>query len=368
MSPTANGRQSFNPKSSMPDDFIYDAWYVAAWGEEITRTPLRRVLLDEPVVFYREANGSPVALADRCVHRAYPLSRGTVDGDEIVCGYHGFKFAPGGACTWVPGQATVPKSARVRSYALVESGPFVWIWMGDPAAADPATIPDHRFTTDPAWPLIRDMRTLQARYALVIDNLMDLSHETFIHAATIGTDDVAGTPITTEVEGTIVRCFRHMDAAPIPPFYQQSTGITSDIDRWQDIEFDVPAFYTLHVRVAEAGASDERAFFSKVMYALTPETKHSTHDFWIISRRGAARSAWLDAFATQFQNRVLTEDMAALEALEENLPVEGGWQELSINNDRGGLLWRRVFKERYARERAESDRAVLERIAPLSSV
>jgi len=368
MSTSFAGRPSFNPKSSMPDDYIYDAWYVAAWGEEVTRTPLRRVLLDEPVVFYRRADGTPVALADRCVHRAYPLSRGTLDGDQIVCGYHGFRFEPGGACTWVPGQASVPKSARVRAYALVESGPFVWIWMGDPASADPASIPDHRFTLDPAWSVVRDMRTMKARYALVIDNLMDLSHETFIHAATIGTDDVAGTPITTEVEGTIVRALRHMEGAPIPPFYRESTGIATTIDRWQDIAFDVPSFYTLHVRVAEAGAPDERAFFSKVMYALTPETKHSTHDFWLISRKGSARPAWLDEVAIQFQNRVLREDIEALEALEANLPAEGGWQELSINNDRGGLLWRRVFRDRLTRERAHNDQAALERIAPLAPV
>jgi len=212
------------------------------------------------------------------------------------------------------------------------------------------------------------MRTLKARYALVIDNLMDLSHETFIHASTIGSDEVAGTPITTEVDGNVVRCFRHMDGAPIPPFYRESTGIATAIDRWQDIEFNVPSFYTLHVRVAEAGATDERAFFSKVMYALTPETKHSTHDFWLISRKGAPRAAWMDEVAVAFQGRVLHEDIEALEALEANLPASGGWQELSINNDRGGLQWRRVFRERSGRERADADRAVLDRIAPLSSV
>jgi vanillate O-demethylase monooxygenase subunit len=367
MTSSVSGRHGFNPKSSMPDDFITNAWYVAAWGEEITRTPLRRVILDEPVAFYRRTDGEPVALADRCVHRAYPLSRGTLDGDQIVCGYHGFAFEPGGACTWVPGQATVPKSARVRAYPLVESGPFVWIWMGDPEAADPATIPDHRITLDPEWPLIKDMRTLKARFALLIDNLMDLSHETFIHAETIGTEDVAETPIATTVEGSIVRCYRHMESVAIPPFYQQATGITSAIDRWQDIDFDVPSFYTLNVRVAEAGAPDERAFFSKVMYALTPETKHSTHDFWVIVRKGPRRPAWVDTFGTRFQNRVFAEDMVALEALEENLPASGGWQELSINNDRGGLLWRRVFRDRLARERATSDRAILEKLEPVST-
>jgi len=134
-------RLQFNPRSNMPDDFIFDAWYVAAWGEEITRKPLRRIFLDEPVVMYRRQDGAAVAMSDRCVHRAYPLSRGTIEGDSIVCGYHGFKFGSDGGCTWVPGQENVPKSARVKTYPLVESGPYVWIWMGDPAGADARSFP-----------------------------------------------------------------------------------------------------------------------------------------------------------------------------------------------------------------------------------
>ena len=361
--PITNRRSGFNPKAAMPEAFITEAWYVAAYVEEVTRTPLRRVILEEPVVLYRRTDGTAVALLDRCVHRAYALSRGTIEGDSIVCGYHGFKFDHTGVCTWVPGQASVPKSARVDAFPVVESGPFVWIWMGNPERADRSTIPDHRYATDPQWKVIKDMRTVNARHALLWDNLMDLSHETFIHGDTIGTEDVADTPIRTEVDGSVVRCFRHMEKAPVPPFYQQSTGITSTIDRWQDIEFDVPAFYTLHVRVAEAGAPDERAYFSKVMYALTPETRHSTHDFWLISRKlDGDPPAWRDRAAIAFQTRVLEEDVAALEALEANLPESGGWQELSISNDRGGLQWRRVFKERLARETATNDRAVLEKL------
>jgi vanillate O-demethylase monooxygenase subunit len=355
-------RLQFNPRSNMPDAFIFDAWYVAAWGEEITRKPLRRVFLEEPVVMYRRQDGVAVAMSDRCVHRAYPLSRGTVEGDNLVCGYHGFKFGSDGVCSWVPGQENVPKSARVKTYPLVESGPYVWIWMGDPAGADAALIPNHATTMDPEWTVIKDMRTIKARHALLIDNLMDLSHETFIHASTIGSADVAETPIKTEVEGHIVRCFRHMEDVPAPSFYRQSTGITTNIDRWQDIEYDVPALYTLHVRVAPVGAGDDRAFFSKVIYALTPETKHSTHDFWVITRKSGERPAWMVRTGIEGQNSVLMEDLAALEALEENLPAEGGWQELSINNDRGGLQWRRVFKERYNAERAAHEEAVLEKL------
>jgi phenylpropionate dioxygenase-like ring-hydroxylating dioxygenase large terminal subunit len=352
-----------NPRSNLPDDFIFEAWYVAAWGEEISRTPLRRILLGESVVMYRKTDGTPVAMSDRCVHRAYPLSRGTLEGDSIICGYHGFKYGADGACTWVPGQDNVPKSARVKTYPMVESGPYVWIWMGDSANADPAAIPDHHWTTDPEWRIIKDMRTLKARHALLIDNLMDLSHETFIHANTIGSEDVAETPIRTEVDGHIVRCYRHMENVPAPPFYRQSTGITANIDRWQDIEYDVPALYTLHVRVAPTGAPDGEAFFSKVIYALTPETRTSTHDFWVISRKAkSARPAWVEQTGIRGQNAVLTEDLEALEALEANLPREGGWQELSINNDRGGLQWRRVFRDRHNAERSVHEEAVLEKL------
>jgi vanillate O-demethylase monooxygenase subunit len=334
-------------RSNLPGDFIHDAWYVAAWGEEIARKPLRRIFLDEPVVLYRRQDGTPVALADRCIHRAYPLSRGRLDGDSIVCGYHGFVFDDSGACTWVPGQPSVPKSACVRAYPLVESGPYVWIWMGAAAAADPALVPDHDTTHDAGWQIIKDMRTIKARYGLVIDNLMDLSHETFIHAETIGSDEVAAAPIATEVAGNVVRCFRHMQRVPVPPFYRQSTGLAGHIDRWQDIEFAVPALYTLHVRVADCGLPDEQGFFSNVIYAVTPETKHSVHDFWVIARKTAAeRPAWANRVATDFQNSVLFEDVELLEALEANLPPEGGWLELSINNDRGGLQWRRVYRDR----------------------
>ncbi len=301
--------------SSMPEEFVYNAWYVAAWGEEITRTPMRRVLLDEPgsdsitVVRVRRSRDK-----GRCRRARACAATRLLRADRLS----GF------------GQR------RCRA-SVVDSRPSL--------RARSALAFSQRYA-DAA-----------RAYALVLDNLMDLSHETFIHADTIGSPDVAETPIRTKVDGTMVRCFRHMENAPVPPFYAQSTGITSSIDRWQDIEYDVPAFYTLHVRVAEAGAPDERAFFSKVMYALTPETKNSTHDFWVISRKSGAPPAWIDRVAVAFQNSVLSEDLEALEALEVNLPA-GGWQELSISNDRGGLQWRRVFRER----------AVLDAIRPLSSV
>jgi len=90
---------------------------------------MRRIILDEPIVFYRKVDGTATALIDRCVHRAYPLSVGALDGDKIVCGYHGFVYDAGGACVLVPGQSTyraAPRYARFRWSNAVRSCGSGW--------------------------------------------------------------------------------------------------------------------------------------------------------------------------------------------------------------------------------------------------
>ena len=77
-------------------EYVLNTWYVAAWSHEVSTAPIRRVICELPVVLYRTHGGQAVALADRCAHRAYPLSAGVVLGDAIQCGYHGFEFGPDG--------------------------------------------------------------------------------------------------------------------------------------------------------------------------------------------------------------------------------------------------------------------------------
>ena len=123
--------------------FLRNHWYVAASGSEIGRKPFRRIIMNEPVVFYRTEDGTPVALEDRCPHRRLPLSMGKLVGDDVLqCHYHGLRFDRTGACVRVPGQDMIPQTARVKTYPVVERYKWLWIWMGDPALADPGQ--DHR--------------------------------------------------------------------------------------------------------------------------------------------------------------------------------------------------------------------------------
>ena len=333
-------------------------WYVAAYGREIggeNGTELfSRTICAEPILFWRTAAGEVTAMSDRCVHRRFPLSQAPsrlVD-DQVVCGYHGFTYGSDGKCVAVPGQTRVPRTARLTAYPVVEQDSFVWVWIGDPALADPARIPRAPWLDSPDYTTVCGMEPLAARFSLLVDNLLDLSHETYLHGGYIGTPEVAATPITTEVddEAGIVYVSRHMDDAECPPFYAKSTGLSGRIARWQDIEYTPPCLYKLHSRIAPVGVlpnadgTDPDAFHVEVVYAITPETEHSTHDFWAVARDFALDDESVSEFLATQNRTVVLQDVEALDVLEKVIAGEpAGYQELSINIDTGGLAARRML-------------------------
>src|SRR5215471_7863914 len=156
--------------------FLRNYWYVAAYDHEIGRRPLGRIILGEPIVFYRLEDGTPVALEDRCAHRHLPLSMGTLVGDVLQCHYHGLRYDKTGTCVRVPGQDTIPRSARVKSYPVVERYHWLWIWMGDPALADPDKITDFHWFDDPNWGAKGEYLHVKGNWQLIVDNLLDLTH------------------------------------------------------------------------------------------------------------------------------------------------------------------------------------------------
>src|SRR5262245_61896567 len=76
-------------EDTMPTPFPMNAWYAAAWDAEIKHALWPRTICGKHVVMYRKADGSVAALEDACWHRLVPLSKGRLEGDTVVCGYHG---------------------------------------------------------------------------------------------------------------------------------------------------------------------------------------------------------------------------------------------------------------------------------------
>ncbi|MGY1710545.1 Rieske 2Fe-2S domain-containing protein [Geodermatophilus sp. SYSU D00758] len=323
---------------------VMNGWYIGAWTDEVGRTLLQRWICGRPVCFYRLSDGTANAVEDRCPHRRYPLSLGRLgDDDVITCNYHGYRIDGEGTCIGVAEQPDVPKNARVHRFPVVERHGVVWIWPGDPEQADPADVPDLPWLADEGWTHVKGVVPLKARQVLLVENLLDLTHETFLHPTSIGNAAVAATPIEVVGEGNRVSFIRHMIGIEAPPFYRSSMGVTTDIDRWQDGDFFAPGTFVLNIRIAPTGTEEPEGFHMKVFYGMTPATATETHDFFALGRDYRIEDRGLSEFQLQQQLAVMQEDIDALEVQEVMVATDPGMVESSIRSDVAGIRGRRLL-------------------------
>ncbi|GIG86993.1 aromatic ring-hydroxylating dioxygenase subunit alpha [Plantactinospora endophytica] len=336
---------------------VQNGWYLAAWSDEVGRTLTQRWIAGNPVCLYRLGDGTPVALEDRCPHRKFPLSLGRLDGDVLECNYHGYRFDGTGACVGVAEQQDKPRAAT-RRFRLLERDGIVWIWPGDPDRADESQLPDTSWLTDPNWTHVRGVLPLKARHLLLVENLLDLSHETFLHPSTIGNAAVAATPIEVTTAGPKVYFQRRMTGVQAPPFYEKSMGLTGPVDRWQDGEFHPPGIFVLNIRLAATGTEEPEGFHMKVLYGMTPATENECHDFYALARDYATDDEQLTTFQHEQQLSVMAEDVQALEVQEVMYATERRRVvESSIRSDLAALRGRRVLQKMLAAEAAEKTTA-----------
>lgn len=296
--------------------FVRNAWYVAAWSHEVAHAPLKRRILNEPVVLYRMRGGAAVALLDRCPHRLAPLSLGTIVDDQLQCAYHGLRFNESGRCTHIPGAERISEGAAVPSFPIADKWGCVWIWMGDPARADISSIPQtFRWLTEPGWHAVTGYCDMQAAYQLVIDNLLDLSHEAFLHPNTIGNAAVGEIPAQTRVDGDTVITSRKMPSCDVPPLFAQAYPFGGQIDRYQQVVFQGPASVCIDVKAVPAGATDVTGGLAwMVMQGITPRSECATSVFWAVSRPFAVDNEEVSENLRRGAARTLHEDQTMLEA------------------------------------------------------
>ena len=170
-------------------DLLRGLWYFALPGAALARGRMvARTLLGEPVLFGRDAEGAAFALLDLCPHRGMPLSEGSFDGREVECCYHGWRFAPSGACTAIPwlvdGAEIDVSRVKVRRFPVREHLGAIWVHMGS-ARDDDAALPD--------LPLVPDIGVgapnlaVEMTFACHVDHavigLMDPAHGPFVHSS-----------------------------------------------------------------------------------------------------------------------------------------------------------------------------------------
>lgn len=341
--------------------FPKNAWYVACTPAEIDDKPLGRKVCNESIVFYRGGDGQVAALEDFCPHRGAPLSLGRVIEGQLVCGYHGLAMGCDGKTISMPGQR-VRGFPAIRSFPVVERHGFIWVWPGDAALADPARIHDCFWADSPDWAYGGGLYHIACDYRLMVDNLMDLTHETYVHATSIGQREIDETPSTTRTEGDEVITARFMNGIEAPPFWKMAlrgNHLPDDkpVDRWQICHFSPPSHVLIEVGVALAGqggydADPKVKASSIVVDFITPETDTSIWYFWGMARNFNPKDKALTAAIREGQGKIFAEDLEMLERQQRNLSA---WPErnlLKLNIDAGGVQARKVLDRLIAAERA----------------
>ena len=125
--------------------------YVAGLLSEFTRELQQRFLLGNSVLMYLSTEGEPVLMQNRCAHRSFPLHHGRLEGDEVVCMYHGLRYNGMGACVNAPMIGRPAPHAKLHHYPTAVRGPLVWEWTGDAVLADEKDIPDTSWLASEEW-------------------------------------------------------------------------------------------------------------------------------------------------------------------------------------------------------------------------
>lgn len=338
--------------------FLKNAWYVAAWDHEIDATLRQITVLSEKICVYRNTAGEVIALEDACPHRKLPLSKGRLKGDQVECGYHGLTFDCAGKCVWAPGTGRIPSNANVQAYPCHEKYGLVWIWMGNPALADPNEIFEIEHWGDPAWGVNRGAAMeLACNYLLMCDNLLDPTHVSWVHQTSFAQDATKTTPLRVSKTDDGIIVHRWMMNVEPAPFYKKVIGFKGNCDRLQHYEVRYPSHALIRAIFTPAGTGGpdgplhEDTFIMDSLNFMTPTTESETRYYWFQLRNIRPEDEALSAMMTADVQKAFEEDRAVLSQVQIGM-TNKRTPHIDLPIDGGQLRFRRRLEAMIAEEQA----------------
>jgi vanillate O-demethylase monooxygenase subunit len=294
-----------------------------------------QTIAGEPLAFYRREDGSPVALFDRCAHRFAPLTAGKVlPNDRVQCGSHGLEYAPSGACVHNPfGNGNIPPTAIVRSYPVVEKHRMIWVWPGQ-GTPDQAAIPDYSMigAAQPAHVAKLDFIRIAAHYRLILDNLLDPSHTSYLHAGSLGNAEMIATAknSVTHTDREVIVDWSSTDVpAPNLLAIMLPAAFPKDhVDKWAHIRWTPASNILIETGMCPTGSERSSGTGYYGIHILTPESERSTLYFFTSVRwnpmTDAVRDAEIrDTLSTSRREVFLTQDTPIIEAQQRRIDQAG---------------------------------------------
>ena len=340
--------------------FIKNIWYAAGWSDEFGQSLSALKILNEDIVIFRTSEGKPVALEDACPHRKLPLSKGRLIGDTVECGYHGLTFDCSGMCVAAPTQqSAIPKRARVHSYPLEDRWGMLWIWMGEPDAANPDDIFHIENFDNPAWGKTQcGAMDIACNYLYITDNLLDPSHVAWVHVSSFagaGTDDQ---PLDLDVLDNGILVSRWVKDRPPPPYYADLLAFEGNCDRKQHYECQLPAIAinkSIFTPVGTGGDDnhlDEKAFVNISYNFMTPVDDENSRYFWFQHRNSEPDNEEISKKMFAGATMAFNEDKEILIHVQKGM-ANKRTPNLNLKLDIGATRFRNLIDKRIAAEQKD---------------
>jgi phenylpropionate dioxygenase-like ring-hydroxylating dioxygenase large terminal subunit len=322
-----------------------DHWFIACMSRELRRGVLPRTILGTPMALFRDAQGKPAALLDRCPHRNVPLSLGEVVSDgTLQCAYHGWRFGGDGACRFIPSSTGEPaaKARRAPSFPTIEQDGYVWVY------ATPGEMPETRphrfeFAEAPGYTTVRQVVASSATMYSTLENALDVPHTAFLHRGLFRSKS-RGIEITARVRREADRVEAEYIGEPRPPglvarILSPSGGVVTHFDR-----FILPSIAQVEYRIG----TENHLLVDSVM---TPVSDFETRIYAAVSFRLRFPGWLVRPFVKPLALRIFQQDAFILAKQTEVIQRFGGEQFASTDID---VLGRHIWRLLKAAERGDT--------------
>lgn len=311
-------------------------WYPVGYDHEVGADPVQVRLFGSPYVVWRPGPGGDLRAAlDECPHRGGRLSQGWVEGDTLVCPYHGWRYAEGGACVAIPAQdPSIPISPRASldCVAVAERYGLVWLRVGEEREPIPVLA-----ELEDGYTLIHELKEVWSASApRMIDNALDVSHVSFVHRRTVGDpENPRLSDFRVERDGDRIR-FDVAYTSNVRGTQVTNVGMQGAVTRRTEAELVQPFVFR--------GALVYDNGLRHVLYkTCTPVDDGTTLFFQFIGRNDAPpESKWPDIISVD--QAVQSEDRHILEAIDPDFPLDLT-AEVHTKTDRMTVEYRRILAQ-----------------------
>ena len=316
-----------------PDDWaiLSRFWYPLAFSSDVGDKPLAVRLLDERLVVYRAA-GRLVVAKDMCAHRGVPLSLGWVEGENIVCPYHGLSYGPDGKCNKIPSQPDGHISEKLKICTYPAEERYGLIWTSLAGGYEP-------FPVMPTWDdpdfqqILPPSIDIGASAGRQVEGFIDVAHFAWIHEATFADRSNPFVPqYTAERTDTGMHAEYVSSVSNFPKRMQHRAPADFLWRRVFDIE--LPFTARLTVDFPEGGKL-------QILNAACPVSARETRLFVPITRNFDKDQPLQEVY--DFNRQIFEEDRAIVETQRpDDLPLDKG-TEAHILADRSSGAYRRAM-------------------------